>query len=188
MNAETGTQLADGSPRGPIDWAKALASHDRWLRTVVAARLGERQAVEEVVQDVSLAAVSARSEVDPARVSGWLYRLAIRHTLLYRRKRGRQRRRDDRYAAVLRESDAPGPDPLAWLIRDERLALVRTALATLPSRDAEILMLKYTEGWSCRALAEHLGQTEAAIESRLHRARAKLRDALGRTNAIEEPR
>ena len=43
--------------------------------------------------------------------------------------------------------------------------LVRQAMAKLPSRDAEILLLKYTENWSCRDLANHLDQTEAAIES-----------------------
>jgi len=188
MNAETDAPLADGSPRGPIDWASALACHDRWLRTVVAARLGERQAVDEVVQEVSLAAVSAPGEVDPARVSGWLYRLAIRKTLMYRRKRGRQRRMDDRYAVKVRDEGSSSPDPLGWLLLDERSALVRESLAGLPARDAEVLMLKYTEGWSCRELAERLGQTEAAIESRLHRARARLRDALHRSNVIEDPR
>jgi hypothetical protein len=42
----------------PIDWPSVLARHDRWLRTVVGARLGEPQAVDEVMQEVSLAAVA----------------------------------------------------------------------------------------------------------------------------------
>ena len=83
------------------------------------------------------------------------------------------------------EDESSSPDPLGWLLLDERLALVRASLAKLAPRDAEVLMLKYTEGWSYRELADHLGQTEAAIESRLHRARGKLRDALARANVIE---
>src|SRR5262245_59455592 len=76
-----------------IDWSATLAKHDRWLRTVVLARLGERQAVDEVMQEVALAAVAQRSPVnDPARLGAWLYQLAVRQTLLYRRKRGRLRR------------------------------------------------------------------------------------------------
>ena len=63
--------------------------------------------------------------------------------------------------------------------------LIREALGRLPARDAEVLLLKYTENWSCRDLAEHLGQTEAAIESRLHRARRRLRDELAGSNVIE---
>ena len=184
MSARDRTPEPDGSPGGPIDWASALACHDRWLRTVVAARLGERQAVDEVLQEVSLAAVGTGG-IEPARVAGWLYRLAIRKTLLYRRSRGRQHKLADRYARKVRDEGATAPDPLGWLLLDERSALVREALGRLPARDAEILLLKYTENWSYRDLAEHLGQTEAAIESRLHRARQRLRDELAGSSVIE---
>lgn len=151
----------------------------------MAARLGERQAVDEVLQEVSLAAVSTRANLDPDRLAGWLYRLAIRKALLYRRSRGRQHKLTDRYARKVRDEGSSPADPLGWLLLDERLALVREALGKLPPRDAEILLLKYTEDWSCRDLAQHLGQTEAAIESRLHRARARLRDELAGSNVIE---
>ena len=77
-----------------IDWGATLAEHDSWLRTAVLARLGERQAVDEVMQEVALAAVAQRAPLkDPARVGAWLYRLALRIVLLYRRKCGRQLRR-----------------------------------------------------------------------------------------------
>src|SRR5262249_59483699 len=85
---------AEGSVGRPvslrIDWATSLAEHDRWLRAAVLARLGERQAVDEVMQEVALAAVAQRAPLtDPARVGAWLYRLAVRQALLYRRRRGR---------------------------------------------------------------------------------------------------
>jgi RNA polymerase sigma-70 factor (ECF subfamily) len=164
-----------------IDWAATLAAHDRWLRTVVFARLGERQAVDEVMQEVALAAVAQRTPLhDPARVGAWLYRLAVRQALLYRRRCGRQRRLLDRYAGS-RAADpggAPAQDPLDALLKDERRALVREALERLPRRDAEILLLKYTEDWSYRELAAHLGVGESAVEARLHRARKRLREAI----------
>ena len=46
--------------------------------------------------------------------------------------------------------------------------------------DAEILLLKYSEDWSYRQMAEHLGMSESAVEARLHRARQKLRSELRR--------
>ena len=52
------------------------------------------------------------------------------------------------------------------------------ALAVLPRRDAEVLLLKHTQDWTYRQLAERLGVSEAAIDGRLQRARAKLRRAL----------
>jgi RNA polymerase sigma-70 factor (ECF subfamily) len=178
-----------GRPVVPgIDWAAALAEHDRWLRTVVFARLGERQAVDEVMQEVALAAVAQRTPLhDPARVGAWLYRLAVRQALLYRRRCGRQRRLLDRYAGSQAGGPgvAPAQDPLVGLLQAERSFLVREALGRLPRRDAEILLLKYTEDWSYRELAAHLGVGESAVEARLHRARKRLREAILGTHAIE---
>lgn len=71
-------------------------------------------------------------------------------------------------------------EPPHWLMARERSELVRAAVAGLGEQDAEILLLKYTEGWSYRQLAEHLGLSEGAVESRLHRARERLRIALTR--------
>src|SRR5262252_6992168 len=116
------TPEAEMAGAGALDWGAALAVHDRWLRRVVASRLGEPQAVDEVMQDVALAAVAQRSPLhNPARVAVWLYRLAVRHVLIYRRKAGRQRGLVVRYASRngVAALDA-APSPLAWLVRDER--------------------------------------------------------------------
>ena len=81
-----------------VDWEQALTEHDRWLRTVVYSRLRDGEAVDEVMQEVALAAVrQAAPLADPSKVAPWLYRLAVRQVLLYRRKRGRQRKLVDRY-------------------------------------------------------------------------------------------
>lgn len=174
---------------GPrIDWQAALAEHDRWLRTVVAARLGEPQAIDEVMQEVALAAVAQKAPLhDAAKVAPWLYRLAVMQSLLYRRKQGRRRKLNDRYADRYRptERDVRQPDPLEWLLTEERRALVRVAVARLPKRDAEILLLKYTQDWNYQALADHLGISESAIEARLHRARKRLRSELAAMHVVE---
>ncbi|SRR5713101_7802013 len=63
-------QETGGSASWPIglaiDWSTKLAEHDRWLRTIVLARLGERQAVDEVMQEVALAAVAQRAPLSQA--------------------------------------------------------------------------------------------------------------------------
>jgi RNA polymerase sigma-70 factor (ECF subfamily) len=172
-----------------VDWASALARHGHWLRSVIGARVGEPQAVEEVMQELSLAAVRQKAPLsDPEKVAPWLYRLAVRQTLLYRRTQGRRRKLVDRYAQRVQptEADLRQLDPLGWLLAKERRGNVRQAIARLPQRDAEILMLKYNEDWSYHALAEHLGVSESAVEARLHRARQRLRmelAALGVTPA-----
>jgi len=182
------SQLAGPGPPAAVDWQAALAEHDRWLRMVVRARLGDWQAVDEVLQEVSLAAVAQRAPLaDPAKVAPWLYRLAVRQVLLYRRKHGRRRKLEDRYARETQATDADRGtvDPLAWMLADERGRMVRAALAKLPPRDKEILMLKYSQDWSYHAIADHLGISHSAVEARLHRARGRLRDQLAAMHVIE---
>jgi len=180
-SAETGQ-----SPR--IDWHRVLTEHDRWLRTVIYARVGEPQAVDEVMQEVSLAAVAQRAPIsDPSKIAAWLYRLAVTQSLLYRRKQGRRRKLTDRYANRQRptERDENQLEPLGWLLAEERRGRVREAMDRLPQRDSEILLLKYTEDWSYRQLADHLGTTESAVEARLHRARQRLRKELAALDVVE---
>jgi RNA polymerase sigma-70 factor (ECF subfamily) len=100
--------------------------------------------------------------------------------LQYRRRQGRGRKLIDRFAERQppTDSDSRETDPLEWLLADERKALVRQALTRLPQRDAEILLLKYTEDWSYQQLAQRLGMSTSAVEARLHRARQKMRKAL----------
>ncbi len=172
-----------------IDWQAALAQHDRWLRTVTLARVREPQAVDEVMQEVALAAVKQSAPLtDAGKVAPWLYRLAVLQALVYRRKCGRRRRMNDRYTEQVRHGDgeaAASPDPLGWLIAEERRELIRRALSQIARRDAEILLLKYTEGWNYHQVAAHLGISHAAVEARLHRARARLRQELAALDVIE---
>jgi RNA polymerase sigma-70 factor (ECF subfamily) len=178
----------DPRVQASIDWPAALGKHDRWLRTVAYWRLRDAHAVDEVMQEVALASVRQSAPLeDPSKVAPWLYRLTIRYVLLYRRSKGRQRSLMERYEARCHEraaSDDP-PDPLGWLLADERRKLVRAALEKLAERDAEILLLKYAENWSYCQIADHLGVSESAVESRLHRARARLRGELAAMQVIE---
>jgi len=164
-----------------VDWPAVLSEHGRWLRTVVLARVGEAAAAEDVLQDVAVAAVAKGHQLrDPQSVAPWLYRLAVMAALQYRRRQGRRRKLLDRFVErrMRHGDDAREADPLDWLLADERKSIVRKALARLPRRDAEILLLKHTEDWSYRQLAEHLGISTSAVEARLHRARQKMRKAL----------
>lgn len=180
---------SDVAAQPAIDWSAILARHDRWLRTAVFARLRELDGVDEVMQAVAVAAIEQRAPlVDLTKAAPWLYRLAVWQTLLYRRRAGRQRKLTTKIGGQLPAHDsASGPtDPLAWLLSDERQRLVRAALERLSRKDAEMLLLKYTEDWSYRELAAHLGISESAVETRLHRARGRLRGELAALNVNEE--
>ena len=164
-----------------LDWSAELDRHGRWLRTVALARVGEAAAADDVMQDVAVTALEKGNQLrDPAKAAGWLYRLVVVAALQYRRRQGRRRKLLDRYADRLPSPDSVvgEPDPLGWLLADEQKAMIHQAIEKLPRRDAEIVLLKYTEDWSYQQLAEHLGLSVSAVEARLHRARKKMRQAL----------
>ena len=197
FEAAGGSAAAEARPDPGADWLEAVQRHGQWLRGVILVRLGEPQAVEEVMQEVSLAAVVSREAqrpgphlaAGPADLGSWLYRVAVRQCLLYRRRSGRRRKLLHAFFRRSPSSHGTGPpevDPLRWLLSAERDALVRQAVARLPRRDADVLVLKYTEQWSYRQLAQHLGMSESAVEARLHRARRRLREELARLNLNED--
>jgi RNA polymerase sigma factor (sigma-70 family) len=164
----------------PLPWDECLALHQSWLRRVILARTAEPAAVDDVWQQVALAAIEQRWPLaDPTKVAPWLHRLAVIAAARYRRALGRQRRARERLCqeqAV--DSRHATADPMDLLLRRERHELTRRALRQLAPRDAEMLLLKYGERWSYRQIAAHLGLTPRAVDSRLLRARAALREAL----------
>lgn len=162
-------------------WRRAVAENTPWLRTVVYSRLGEPAAVDDVMQQVALAALEGAPRIrDSSRIGPWLYRVAVLTVLQYKRSSGRRRKLIQGYAERTQpsEQDPRQADPLEWLLAKEQKELVRRALQKLPRRDAEVLLLKHTQNWTYAEIAARLGLSQGAVVGRLHRARERLRSAL----------
>lgn len=114
----------------------------------------------------------------------WLYGIA-------RRVLANQLRRDDRFEqlglrlrlAVLAGVPVAVPDP-ADVVADRDM--VRAALARLPARDQELLMLVAWEGLDRAEVAEVVGASKGTTAVRLHRARRRLERVLA-SGAVESP-
>jgi RNA polymerase sigma factor (sigma-70 family) len=160
-----------------IDWAQALETNRSWLATVIRARLADRQAAEDVLQEVALAAIAQPSRpTDPSKVAPWLYRIALRKVINHHRATGRRKRLLDGAIASGRAKEHSAElGPGEWLMKTESVASVASILKTLQPQDRQILMLKYTEGWGYQELSEHLGITIKTVEYRLLKARKSLR-------------
>lgn len=166
---------------GKIDWNAALSANESRLRSTIATRVGESAAVDEVFQDVALAATLQKAPIrDPRKIGAWLRRLATVYSLLYRRSIGRKKKLLQRYQdrVPVREISGIDAEPLHWLLLEERRALVRAATALLPEDERRVLTLKYAEERSYKEIAEETGATVSAVQSKLHRARARLREKL----------
>lgn len=134
--------------------------------------------VEDVAQEVFLK-VFTRIEAFDGRSQfyTWLYRVAVNAAKDHVKKRVR------RPAAALEEADAlpggaEGPD--AGAARGETRRLVRAAIDELPVRYREVLALRELEGLSYDEVAQVLGISIGTVESRLHRARARLKRKLAK--------
>jgi len=190
----------------PADPKEALRLHGSWLRAVAIARLRGLEGADDVMQDVAMAAVRNWETLRTvANAKPWLYRLTVRAALMHRRTLGRARKRikeaietyTTRHGvsesgrqnrtgggAGWLDGDAAGEmggrggDPLGALLAAERHGQLRVAIAKLPVKDMEMLLLKHVDDCSYQEIAQRLGVTAGVVQMRLFRARQKLREMM----------
>jgi RNA polymerase sigma-70 factor (ECF subfamily) len=111
--------------------------------------------------------------------STWLYRVAINAAHDHRKKR---RRRDETVAdpgLTLGLADPRG-GPAEDLARTSLREEVRAAIMTLPGIFRDVIVLREIEGLAYDDIARVLGLAMGTVESRLFRARERLREELQR--------
>jgi RNA polymerase sigma-70 factor, ECF subfamily len=155
--------------------------YDRYGRLVytIALRItGDREAAEEVTQDVFQAVWQGAGSF---QISGsfpaWLMGIARHRAIdLTRSRRYRARTReevlDQSFAGAATASDA-AVDALALR------AVVRTALAELPPTQRQAIELAYYAGLTHVEIAGCLGEPVGTIKSRMRLGLTRLRDLLG---------
>jgi RNA polymerase sigma-70 factor (ECF subfamily) len=137
----------------------------------------ERGEADDVAQEVFLRVVQGLPGFDGrARLGTWIFRVATNVGL----NAARSRRRKPRPASL--PEDAPlvaaGPEPGANLdAREERAAFLR-ALDALPDEFRAVVVLRVHRGLSFEAIAEVLGIARPTAESRMARAKDRLRGLL----------
>lgn len=129
---------------------------------------------EEVAQEVFVrifrALGSFRGE---SALSTWIYRLTVNAALSYVAKRSRRNEVGDEALIALPAEAAPQTDPG---LRNR----IEVALAQLPAGYRAILVLHDVEGLSHEECAEILDCRIGTCKSQLHKARARMRELLGK--------
>lgn len=153
---------------------------------------GDPQDAEDVMQEALLKTYRHVAKIEhPEAFRTWLFRTVRNFCLMKRRKHvgepahlmsidGSADETDERGRRASAAIDVPDtgrrPDEQAlnaWLGRR-----LRTALAALSPVDRMIVLLREMEGLSTREVAEITTLSEDNVKTRLHRARARLRDLL----------
>lgn len=147
--------------------------------------LADRAEAEDVAQEAMLRLwrIAPDWRQGEAQVTTWLYRVAT--NLATDRLRQRRRRRADPLDAAPEPEDGH-PGALAGMIEADRMAALQAALAVLPERQRQAVVLRHIEGLSNPEIADVLGVGVEAVESLTARGKRALaavlsgrRDELG---------
>ena len=141
---------------------------------------------EDVTQDVLLQVVrklpSFRGE---SAFPTWLHRVTVNAALSHRRRQAVRQEHHLRNALEVYGEDGPVGEPSGRMLppedqlaEDELKQLIDRAIESLAPAYREVFVLADVEGLPNAEIGERLGMSLPAIKSRLHRARAMLRDAL----------
>jgi RNA polymerase sigma factor (sigma-70 family) len=156
----------------------ALERYEAPLLRYAASIAGEGRAAD-VVQDTFLRLCAQRMEDVEDRVAAWLFTVC--------RNRAIETRRSDRRLTAIEEDDmstSPESGPASALLRKENLSRIGAALAALPERSREVLLLKIDGGLSYKQIAEVMKLSIGNVGFILHAAIAEIRDRLAREDAF----
>jgi len=156
-----------------------LTREEASLRRVIQRYVRDAATVDDVFQEVSLKVLRRLDSVrDPAALRGWLFQLARNACLDFLR---REDRRFQTSSEALMDSSAHGDlgrNPSEHFLSGERIDAVRKALARLPESQREVIQLRIEEGLDHHAISARLGISRQAVEVRLCRGRATLKQQL----------
>lgn len=158
-------------------FAALVRHYDAGLRALAFHLLGDRELMDDALQETYLKAFRALPGFRGESALGtWLYRITYNVCLDELRRRGHRERLLPLPTGEAAEARATLPDAGE---RVARATALRAALMELPGDERATVWLVDGEGYDYRAAAEVLGVPEGTVASRLSRARASLREALG---------
>jgi RNA polymerase sigma factor (sigma-70 family) len=161
-------QSAD-APREP-DPASDVAALIPMVRRIVGARVSDRAAADDLVQETLARVLAAAGRIEPGMFEP--YAIVTARNLIASMWQEQDRHRRNQHRVVdLRPPEAPGEHLLA---REEHTAIAR-ALARLSERERQTLLAHEVSGQDTRSLAKELGSTAGAVAAQLNRTRARLR-------------
>lgn len=140
---------------------------------------GNRDRAAEAVQEAMLRVWLRASNFRPeGKARGWILRIVARESLRKAPKRSGEQMDEgsnlDNHAA----SESAGGEGIVKIVRDERMAVLRGAVESLPITYRRILALYYGAGLTQKEFGEELNVSQRTVSSRLEGALQRLRSKL----------
>ena len=152
-------------------FAELVRRHVNLVYSAALRHVGIPAQAEEITQAVFIILARKAASLRPDTIlDAWLYQTARYTALGFLRG---ERRRQTREQEVFMESTQQASDPPpAW---NQLAPLLDDAIARLRKADRDAVVLRYFKGKSLHEIAAAMNTTEAAAQSRVHRALEKLR-------------
>jgi RNA polymerase sigma-70 factor (ECF subfamily) len=157
----------------PDDFRQLVLRYQKPLLAGIRCRQARLDEAEEAAQEAFVRAFAGLATLkNPDSFFSWL--LGIAYRVLLERARGERRDRAGlaRLAADTQAAGRPLPEP--W----SGDAALEAALAALPDRYREVILLRFYGDCSCSEVAERLGIPLGTVTKRLSRAYDELRRSL----------
>ena len=174
--ARTDAEVIAASWDRPAAFAEVFDRHHESIHRFLWTRAGD--AADDLAAEAFRIAFERRGDFDLAHDSArpWLFGIAA--TLVRSHPRRRARRRDAQERLVAEDRAAPVETPHDRLEAMSTSMPVARALLDLPERDREPLLLFAWADLGYDEIAEALDVPVGTVRSRIHRARARVRDHL----------
>jgi RNA polymerase sigma-70 factor, ECF subfamily len=188
--AETDEQLVRKSQQDDERaFGELVSRYESKVYSLALKMLRNPEDAEDVLQDTFLRAYRGiKSFKGNSTFSTWIYRITANSALMRLRKRQLPTvsidDADEREAPINIADWAPGP--VEQMLNQETQAAMTEAIEALPPEFRQVFVLRDIEELSNAEVAEILDLSVAAVKSRLHRARLKVRNRLA--TYFTEPR
>ena len=157
-----------------VDWKIIIKEHGPVVWQTAYRLLGNDADAADCFQETFVCALELSRRQRVRNFPALLTRLATTRAIDQLRRRFRRERIGTTDHSRFEESDNH-PNPAQYAQQQELAARLKTALAQLPSQEAQVFCLRYLNDMSYRQIAGELGIKTTAAGVILHRARTKLR-------------
>jgi RNA polymerase sigma factor (sigma-70 family) len=150
------------------------------VRQFVSQWVDDRDEAEDLTQEVLMRATEQIHKLrNPDSFERWLLGIAKNCCKMWLRSRALERRKG--VVSLQGYFGTDPPEDLFYWHRWEKRQVIEGWLSTLPSRWAEALRLRFLNGYSEREIAQQMGVPITTVVNDIHRAKQKLKEAIGVT-------
>jgi RNA polymerase sigma-70 factor (ECF subfamily) len=150
------------------------------VRQFVSQWVDDRDEAEDLTQEVLMRATEQIHKLrNPDSFERWLLGIAKNCCKMWLRSRALEWRKG--VVSLQGYFGTDPPEDLFYWHRWEKRQVIEGWLSTLPSRWAEALRLRFLNGYSEREIAQQMGVPITTVVNDIHRAKQKLKEAIGMT-------